>query len=333
MAFTRDLGIQFPSDATQASPSSTLAARRGYRYLSRGSRYGGQLGKLSGFEYPLGITFFKNLLPRSDLGAPEPVDYARFIDLRKTKVVDSVKEAIFGTQFRSSLDTELLIDDTEGFAKQESRELRTFPAKLLGGGGFEGDVFLSDWHEVVWDNSLGAWIQRDGGQTSIGGGLAAQAFHRPSSGLLTFAGISIVDMTLARTIDGDIRASFATINTTGTLFHAVITSVSVLGPTPVYDAQALPESQFPGINVTNQLPDNRLIVPIEIIPAQIGEFCIIVQGGLNDFKLWIMTETVGTVNCPGALTFQGPIDDPGARVSTVNYVHNPSAEGAIGQAI
>lgn len=335
MSFTRDLGIQFPSDATQAGPSTPLLARSVYRYVTRGSRYGGQLGKLSGFEYPLGITFFRHLMPKSTIGVPVPVEYAKFLDLRKTKIVDSIKEIVFGTEFRAGLDTELDINKIQGFDQGHTHERRNFFAKISGTLFLtQGGVFLVGWHEVVWDKFGEEWVQKPNGYSSIQGQTNSYAFHAPSSGQHEHLGEDIVQMSLVETADGFVRATFVT-ESEG-VFLSVITQVQDLGSiNPTYWAQAEPEEQYPNINVSNVAPWNRLVQPVKYNRANVGDKCLIFTSKNQGYiGLWVFTETIDTIDCPAPNAFQAPLDDPTARLNDVVYVNtNPNAVGAIGQAL
>ena len=332
MAFTRDLGIQFPADATQAAPGSSLTARRAYRYLVRGSRYGGQLGKLSGFEYPLGITFFRNLMPKSKVDVPEPIEYARFIDVRKTKLVDGIKELIFGTMYRGSLTHQLDVEKKPGQQRDVSWSRRVFPAKLTG-VAFINQAYLHEWYEVEWDNGTVQWTIKEGGFSSEGS-LAKRAIHGPSDGQLGISTAEYVLMDIRLEANGAWRAIFS--NGNQGFWVGKITGLSEIGSnTPLYDARALPVEQYPDITVTETAPINRLIMDAKYQPSNVNDPCLFIRETFADpIRLIILTEVIETVVCPNPIMFSNPIGSPKGINSVVSFVNNsPNAIGAIGQAI
>jgi hypothetical protein len=138
-------------------------------------------------------------------------------------------------------------------------------------------------------------------------------------------------MTISLASDGGWRATFT--GTTEGIWMAKITARQLGGPSPTYDAVAIPTEQFPNITVSNSIPQNRLIGPIEYNPANIDDPCIIFVHENQSPQLWIMSEVIGTVDCPAASSFNSPISNPQARLNDLNFVHTPSSAGAIGQAI
>ena len=331
MAFTRDLGIQFPADATQAAPGSSLTARRAYRYLVRGSRYGGQLGKLSGFEYPLGITFFRNLMPKSKVDVPEPIEYARFIDVRKTKLVDGIKELIFGTMYRGSLTHQLDVEKKSGQQRDVSWSRRVFPAKLTG-VAFINEAYLHEWHEVEWDNGTVQWTIKEGGFSSEGS-LAKRAIHGPSDGQLGISTAEYVLMDIRLEANGAWRAIFS--NGNQGIWIAKITDVIETGSAPpLYDAEALPVEQYPDITVASHMPLNRLVNNAKYNPVSIGDPCFLIRKNFNQsIRLVILTENIDTVECPATPLPSQLGKSLGVSNELIYVNNNPSAVGAIGQLI
>lgn len=336
MAFTRDLGIQFPSDATQAAPSSSQAARSAYRYLARGSRYGGQLGKLSGFEYPLGIHFFKNLMPKSTTGTPEPVEYARFIDARKTKIVDTIKEGITGDTHRAGLDTLIEVGIDPNLTQGDATPRKTFFAKLDGQVDSEliGNdlVFNHGWDEAIWDHSIKAWRTVAGGLNSHTNITTQRAIHGPSNGRLSMPFVAVVEMTLHLTWDGSWKAIFDT-DFNGVCLAEILSRSSTFGPDIFYQAISYAYDQ---VSVTNTIPIGRQLDGAFYNAANIGDPCWIIVEPSTALNLWLIvpTEFANTVQCTaGAAAL--PIGSP---ASEINQLHDfaftdPNAVGAISQAI
>lgn len=332
MAFTRDLGIQYPSDATQISPSSTLTARKGWRYITRGTRYGANLGKLSGFEYPLGITFFRNLMPKSNVGLPEHVEYARFIDVRKTKIIDTVKESIFGTTFRSGLDHQLTVQSKDELQQEAAISRLVFHAKVTG-NHISNNIWYHTWHQVEWDTNSREWIFKDGGLNSNNStNNQKEAIHAPSGGVWGLSASEIVVMSVTIQARGSWRASF--MGGSQGIWMGQITSSIPNGNFPLYDAEALPTTQYPEITVSSTAPINRLIGVVRYFPAATADPCIFIRTATDStLSLIVLTETIDTIECPDPLGFPAPLDDPGARLNRAIFVHNPTAVGAIGQAL
>lgn len=310
MAFTRDLGIQFPSDATQPSPNSPLISRQLYNYLARGSRFRRRFDTLgSGIPLQLGFTFFDTLMPTMGLSSPDPIPYTQVIDVRKTKVVDSLQETLLNQKKgnaevrESNLTGSIRVrkDPSDNRGMIESSV--TFPAVLLGANHTQvvgGEtIYLHDWAEVVFDHAQQNFQFKVGGYASENNSLKA-AIHMPSRGTLPVTGQVVVQMTLVKSINGQWAATFewgdaaANVRVCKTFAHTGSINAT-------YDVQTISNPVVVRYGIS---PINRVLQDINYVFAPDGSLCtLLYDTAAEDYSLVLYGETVITQACnPGQVT-------------------------------
>ena len=325
---TRDHGIQFPSDEAMTPPNSPLLSRQMYNYLSRGSTFKRNFQTLgSGIPLQLGIRFFGQLLPNMALGQAAEIPYAPIIDVRKTKVIDTIKEALLGspgneqpsqTSLTSLMDLDIVDGDSQSHINLHTR----FNARILSQqGGFPGGGKLHEWEEVAWDPVSTTFVGVVDGYSS-NGIPGKRAIHAPSKGLLAVSGQPIVQITLVKTTNGPWIATFEASGATEVL-AAKVTGVS--GPTnATYDAEAIVDAT---ISVSGSTPMNRGIVGVDYLSGSVFNLCLLIWD--NDFQnygLLIFGEQINTTACqPGFPT--------GAELSAGETMRQIALNTAIGSAI
>lgn len=340
MAFQRDIGIKFPSDTSQGGVTSfSMTGRTVKRFIARGSRYSKPLHSRSAWAAAVGDNWFRNSLSLSDLSTPEPVNYARFVDIRKTKIVDSIKESLIGGEHRAGIDTDLIIDKAPGFAKADSQGRKIFPAKIIPPieqfniGSPPEAAFAHNWVEVAWDSSIGAYNQLKNGRNPAGDLTQYGAIHRPSSGRLALPFNSIVTMYIEKTPNSKWHVSFDT-DFSGVLLGIITDRSGSIGGDITYDARSV---AFPTLIIEDTIPVNRGIQDARYFAALIDDPCLIVVPSeitLDPF-LVLITELADSVFCdsqnqpPGTLG-AGFSRRPGFE----RFVQPiPDAVNAIGQAL
>jgi len=295
MARQRDWGLQFPSDLAAITPGSPLLGRQVQSYMARGSRYRRNFNRLgTGLEFPLGINFLRHLLP--DL-TPPPEDaraYAAVVDVRKTKLVDSLKEE--ATKFTSIIDVGRFSGDNQGFGfnRQEIMVRLTSVVSISA----NPQVWGHGWEEVIWDSTLPGFILKQPDGISWNGNSDRSAIHRASNGALRFDNAPLAMLSLAKGLFGAWRAHF---DVFGAAFIHPATIVARSATTnALYDAQSILD---PNVLVTNEPPWNRLFSTADVVfeAASINDTCMIVVdtfGGSPIERLIVWTETVNVVSCP-----------------------------------
>lgn len=335
MAIIRDIGIQFPSDQSIGINLSPVTGRTPHRFIARGSRYSHSLGTKVGWDFGIGTSFFGNTLPGTSLGPPPEVPYTRFIDVRKTQLVDSIKERISGSFYRAGLDTLTEVENDNALQTQDSIPRKGFPAKLTGtvvsaldSGGVSR--YRHEWFEVVWNEPDAHWDQKQDGRNSFADIALQGAMHKPSSGRLALPFEHIVTMNFDRSTGGGWAPSFHA-DFAGELLGRITARSDAEGINISYDIESVhnPLLEFIGV-----FPSNRVLDGATYVAATVGDPCTILIESLTNLSAWfiVFTEYVETVVCPAPANAEQL--GGGSRYTPDSfYVHYPNAAGAIGQAM
>lgn len=331
----RDVGIQFPSDQSIGINLSPVTGRVPHRFIARGSRYSHSLGTKVGWDFGIGTSFFGNTLPGTDLGPPPAVPYTRFIDVRKTQLVDSILERTTGSFYRAGFDTLTIIENDNALQTQDGIPRKGFPAKLTGtvitALDSEGvSRYRHEWYEVIWNETDAQWYQKQGGRNSFADIALQGAMHKPSSGRIALPFAHIVTINFDRSAEGGWAPSFHA-DFAGQLLGRITAQSDAEGVDISYDIISVhnPLLEFIGV-----FPSNRVLDGATYVAATVGDPCIILIESLTELSAWfiVFTEYVETVVCPAPknITQLGG----GSRYTPDSfYVHYPDAANAIGQAM
>lgn len=334
MPFQRDIGIRFPSDTSQGGVASfSMTGRTVKRFIARGSRYTKPLHNRSSWAQAVGDNWFRNSLSLSDLSAPEPVNYARFIDARKTKIVDSIKERLLGGEYRAGIDTTLEVIEDNELVKSDSATRKSFPIQTTGvvhsNLNSQGRlIFYHGWEEVVWRADVLRWVKKVNGRSSEN--TNQRAIHGPSNGKLAMPFTAFGILTIVRSLFESGEKKWQAIfwnNFTGILFGEI---VNVFNSGEFYRARSY-EYSLEAINQPNVL---RNLPNAQRVQANIGDPCIIVvvPSTTKDLHLLAFTEGYATVQCSNNPPL--PLESGGQPTNVFNYVFGTRDDtNAIGQAI
>lgn len=330
MAIQRDLGISKPSDLTQGILTIVSAGRSAKRFVARGSRHSANMRDRQTWASKVGDAWFKNSLPKSTVEPLAPNAYPSFIDLRKTKIVDTIKESLTGQEYRAGIDTLADVKIDNELDRATTTQAKTFWAKLTGLNIKINNIWRHGWVEVVWSTATEQFITLTGGRLSTS--TDTRAIHSGSNGLQNIPHEHHVLMTITRTVEGSWEAIFVS-NQIAKVFAGVITSIDApLDNAQRYSAEVHSTDQ--GLNVSNHFPENHLIPEVNHFPCLPGDPCLIfrdeVFGGSS--RLIVFNESHQSIGCPTPPS-ASQIGNAAGSNNNVFFASTPSAEGAIGQAL